>query len=476
MTGHSSRPLRVAMALYGDITYDSRVQREAEALARAGHDVTIYCLSGTPPEGAPYRTVIGAPTGSSVLPDGSSPFLAAGRSSRRAQVVGRIKWIVGFARNIRAWGRWAVASAGEVDVWHAHDLTGLMAIGPARGKKRSLLVYDSHEIFLEAGTAARLPGLLRRLLGLVERRLTRGAVALVTVNNPIAEILARRLHPRQTVVVRNCPPRWDPPLPRPDLIRVATGIPADAPIALYHGDFSAHRGLEELAAVILRPGFEPVHAVYLGRGSELARLERMAVDPVYGGRLRVLPAVGPDELLPWVTSADIGVILIQASTRNHRLATPNKLFEALAAGLPVVASDFPGMHEIVLDDPLSPLGAVCRPDDPEAVARAMATIVELSPVDRDAMRQRCLEAAHERWNWETEFRSTCSALRRASTDQLIAPASQPARVPIARPTTRPVRLSKTSALWQPRSMAGTSRWIVSITIGKATAATIRPAL
>lgn len=389
------------MALYGAITYDSRVQREAQALAQAGHTVTIYCISGTPPEGAGYRTVVGIPSGSSVLPDGSSPFLGRSRSSRWARVSGRVKWIVGFARNIRAWGLWAVATAGEVDIWHVHDLTGLLAIEPIRAKG-SLLVYDSHEIFLEAGTAARLPGLLRRLLGLVERRLSRRAVALVTVNDPIAEILARRLRPRQVVVVRNCPPRWDPPVPRPDLIRSATSIPANAPIALYHGDFSAHRGLEELAAVILLPGFEHVHAVYLGRGAELAILERMALDPVYGGRLHILAAVGPDELLPWVSSADIGVILIQASTRNHRLATPNKLFEALAAGLPVVASDFPGMRQIVLDDPLSPLGAVCRPDDLDAVARAMATIIELSAVERDAMRQRCLQAAHERWNWETE--------------------------------------------------------------------------
>ncbi len=401
MSDQGTRGLRIAMALYGAITYDSRVQREAEALAQAGHTVTIYCISGTPPEGARYRTVVGVPSGSSVLPDGSSPFLGASRSSRWARMTGRFKWIVGFARNIRAWGRWAVAAAGEVDVWHVHDLTGLMAIGPVRAKG-SLLVYDSHEIFLEAGTAARLPGFLRRLLGLVERRLSRRAVALVTVNDPIAEILARRLRPRRTVVIRNCPPRWDPPVPRPDLIRAATAIPADAPIALYHGDFSAHRGLEELAAVILLPGFENLHAVYLGRGPEWAMLERMALDPVYAGRLHLLAAVGPDELLPWVSSADIGVILIQASTRNHRLATPNKLFEALAAGLPVIASDFPGMHQIVLDDPLSPLGAVCRPDDLDAVARAMATIVELSPVDRDAMRQRCLQAAHERWNWETE--------------------------------------------------------------------------
>ena len=52
-----TRRLRVAMALYGDITYDSRVLREAETLARAGHDVTIHSLSGSAPNGSPFRPI-----------------------------------------------------------------------------------------------------------------------------------------------------------------------------------------------------------------------------------------------------------------------------------------------------------------------------------------------------------------------------------------------------------------------------------
>lgn len=391
----------MAMALYGDITHDSRVIREAATLCRAGHSVTVYCLSGTPPEGAPFRTIVHAPQGSSFLPDGSSPFLVQRRSSPLARLSSRLRWVIGYARNIRAWGRWAVATAGEVDVWHAHDLTGLMAVGRAV-RRPCRLVYDSHEIFLEAGTAARLPKPLRSLLGLVEKRLARRAVALVTVNEAIADILQQRLLPRRIVVIRNCPPRWDPPMPRPDLIRVAAGISADSRIALYHGDFSAHRGLEELAAAIMQPGLERLHAVYLGHGSQSALLERLAQDPRYGGRLHVLPAVAPDDLLSWVASADVGIVLIQASTRNHRLATPNKLFEGLAAGLPVVASNFLGMRDVVLNDPLGPLGAVCQPDSVDDVAQAIRSIAEL-PADRlEALRARCLQAAHDRWNWETE--------------------------------------------------------------------------
>jgi glycosyltransferase involved in cell wall biosynthesis len=235
-----------------------------------------------------------------------------------------------------------------------------------------------------------------------ERHWIRDAAALVTVNDSLARALAQRYRPRVTVVVHNCPARWQPPIAPVDLIRAATPIPAAAPIALYHGGFSPHRGIEQLAAAILQPGMEDVHAVFMGYGSQHDMLVEMAADGRYDGRLHVLPAVAPDDLLPWVASADVAVEAIQPSTHNHRLSTPNKLFEALAAGVPVVASDFPEMRRIVLDPGLGPLGEICRPDDVEDVARAIRAVVERAPGDRMALRLRCLRAAHERWNWETE--------------------------------------------------------------------------
>ena len=93
---------------------------------------------------------------------------------------------------------------------------------------------------------------------------------------------------------------------------------------------------------------------------------------------------------------------IQPWPPNHVLSTPNKLFESLAAGVPVVSSDFPARRRILMDDPDGPLGAVCDPTDPDAIATAIRSIIELGPAARAELGRRCLRAARDRWNWETE--------------------------------------------------------------------------
>lgn len=401
MTDQPSAGRRVAMALYADVTYDSRVQREAESLCRAGHSVTIYCLSGAAPSGSSFEVVASRPSVSAVLPDGSSPFLRTGTSGVVGRVASRVRWMVGYVRNIRAWGRWAVATAGHVDVWHAHDLTGLMAVAP-RVVASARLVYDSHEIFLETGTAARLPGPLRRALSAYEGRLARRAIAMITVNDQYAAVLDRRLRPRRVLVVRNCPPRWEAPELPVSGLRDATGVPSSVPLMLYHGSFTHHRGIEQLAEAMLQPGLESAHLALLGFGGIRQELQDLVAEPRFEGRLHLLDAVPPGELLDWVAGADVDVIPLQHSTLNHWLCTPNKLWESLAAGVPVVVSDFPAMRPIVLDDPAGELGAVCDPADPASIAMAIRTIVERPPELRAELRRRCLEAAHARWNWEQE--------------------------------------------------------------------------
>jgi glycosyltransferase involved in cell wall biosynthesis len=118
------------------------------------------------------------------------------------------------------------------------------------------------------------------------------------------------------------------------------------------------------------------------------------------------------DVVSWVASVDVAAMPIQAHSQSYYLSTPNKMFEAFAAGVPVVASDFPGMRAIVREDPDRPLGELCDPADPASIGRAIRAIVELTPEAWAELAMRCRQAAVERWNWETESARLVELYRR----------------------------------------------------------------
>jgi glycosyltransferase involved in cell wall biosynthesis len=140
--------------------------------------------------------------------------------------------------------------------------------------------------------------------------------------------------------------------------------------------------------------------VLLGYGVWQQKLIAQVTEAPWAGRVHVLPAVPPSELLPWTASADVSVMAIQPSSLNHRYTTPQKLFESIAAGVPVVASDLPGMAEIVRTDGI---GVLCDPTSPGEIAAGIRTIVSASAAERWERRARILRVAHERYNWESQL-------------------------------------------------------------------------
>ncbi len=434
---------RVVMFVLNDVRRDARVLREAASLAAAGHRVTVIGrpsdpaavtedgewrdgveIRRIPVPGRFRRLLLGVGGGRSVATTGatspSRPTAALARVLvRGARFVAVLPLVGGLVRGVDllvrwrlgvvAWGDAASAATAAADVWHAHDLTGLPAAQAAQRRHGGRLVFDAHELFTEAGDTATRPTWARSVLRRFERRAIRTADAVVTVNAGLAVELRRSAEPRRLIVVHNAPP--SPPSPSTGLttgptdtspLRAAAGVPRGAPIALYHGSFAPGRGVEVLAAAIREPGLESVHAVFLGEGSGRAALEAAAAQPVHGSRIHLLPPIDPADVTAWVAGADVGVMPIAPSTLNHRLSTPNKLFECLAAGVPVVASDFPGIREIVLGDPGAPLGILVDPLEPAAVAAGIRALLDLDVDAAVALRQRCAEAARERWNWERE--------------------------------------------------------------------------
>lgn len=411
------------MFVRNDVTVDARVLKEAGSLRDAGHTVTIV---GTTRPDAPHRIERETHAGLEIvrvplprwrrwwrwLRAPSRLWSMLRRRSIRAADGARmdaLDWLAMWRFGTLGWARAAARAAGPADVVHGHDLTGLPAAVEARRRassgagRRPRLVYDSHELYLESGAVLGRPAWAVGWLERRERAWTADADALVTVNHALAGILAPRLRIEDVVVVHNCPPRPAKPQPAAgELVRTAARIPAGSPVVISHGGFRPGRGLRETAEAILEPGLEAVHLALLGFGPLRGELVALAAEPRFEGRVHVLDPVAPDEVVAWVASADVACLPIQATNRSYELATPNKLFEALSAGVPIVASDLPGIRAIVAGDPDGPLGELCDPDDPAAIGAALRRILELPPGERRTLGERCLRAARERWNWESE--------------------------------------------------------------------------
>jgi len=338
--------------------------------------------------------VTGATGAGRSLPAIPSPAADAAPSLFRRLATGAIRRL-SIPLTIRAQGRFAVRIAPSADLVHGMAYMGI-PVALRLGRRDAVpVVYDARDIYLEAANLARMRGPMRVIIRRAERDWARRAARVITVNRPYAEVMAQRFRVPEPLVVLNCSYRFDPPEPRPRRFHEALGLDPSVVLILYQGGFSPERGIEQLIAAIGEvPG-----AVLVLMGYGRLETELRTAEAASGGLVRVMPAVAPEDLLMWVASADIVAMPIQPSTLNHRLTTPNKLFEAMAAGVPVVASDLPGMAPYVRE---VGCGVLVDPTDPHAIARALRQLVDGPPEVRRTMGARGLAAAHERYHWERQ--------------------------------------------------------------------------
>lgn len=264
------------------------------------------------------------------------------------------------------------------DVIHAHDPKVLgAAMWAARALRQAgsdvRVVYDARENF--AGLPPRQRGTRRRHAAILkhERRYARQVNAVLTVAGPIAEALQERLHLQERpVVVLNVPVLRERRAVERD-VRADAGVQHDQPVLVYSGGLHWARGIgvlvEGLAAlpevhlaIVTVPFPHPMVPGLLARADEIGVAER----------LHVLPPVAQDMLLDYLASATIGVHPLDAGSPNHDMALPNKLFEYLHAGLPLVVSDARTMAQFVTK---YRLGAVFQTGDAADFAQAVRNVL-----------------------------------------------------------------------------------------------------
>ena len=377
--------------LDGPVTNDARVQRTVRTLSRFGR-VLLLTTGGSEDDGGYFDDRVEV------------------RPTVRPAPSGIRKWLL-FHRQHDHLADAALADGRDFDVVWANDYPTLFPARRIARESDARLIYDSHEIWLETvnqffpadaplpkALAFQLIIFLCRAIGNWEEpRLVQDVDVLITTNESFAAVLRKRFHRDDVGVVLNCPPRTE--LQASDRIRRELGLAATDRVVLYQGMMNQGRGLAELvmSAAHLPDG---VRLVMVGDGPLKAALLRMVHDAGLEEKV-LMPGVVPQaELHDWTASADLGVLILEPINLSKRLALANKIFEYMAAGVPILATNLPENRRI-LDS--CKCGWLTERWEPMVLAGYLSRILG----DQEEMRRRgangrrCFE---QRYNWECESR------------------------------------------------------------------------
>ena len=295
-------------------------------------------------------------------------------------------------------------------VYHAHDLVALPIAWWMKKRRGGAVVYDCHELWLDRNTWRKRTRYNpdRVFEWFLESFLIRRANAVLVVSESIADTLAKRYRIRRPVVVLNTPYYIDLAKENglPDL-RSRAGITDNKPIVLYIGLISYGRGLERLVEAMSH--VPDCRLVLMGYDVEVQYTETIRkLAQEYGviDRLHFVDAVPFPEVPLWVASADVATVLPDNRCLSYYYCMPNKLFEAIMAGVPVIASDFPDMKKVISE---KRIGWTVNPESVTDTAKAINALLQ----DREAqgaMRRNALEAA-KIYNWEEQSKKLLDVYR-----------------------------------------------------------------
>lgn len=288
-------------------------------------------------------------------------------------------------------------------VFVAHDLPMLPVAAAAARLQEAKVVYDSHELFAEQ----EITTMETKMWSRVERSYIGTASLIVTINDSIAEELASRYGICKPAIIMNCdrPVKYDDNISNP-YFHYRFDLSEKTRVVLFQGSLSPDRNLAGLAKAFHYIQDESIALVFLGEGILARELKNLVAKFGLDRRVFFHQAVPQNRLLSLTRTADVGIIPYRPTCLNTYYCTPNKLFEFIAARVPVIATDLPEIAKIIVGHSVGLVGDT-------STARSIAHLIErffrLYP-DKDRLRANLSHAAAD-LNWDVEGRKLVGLYR-----------------------------------------------------------------
>lgn len=234
----------------------------------------------------------------------------------------------------------------QPDVIHCNDWQTLSLGVLIKNNCNAHVIFDSHE--LETHRNPPLSKRRKRWMEAYERKLFPSCDLITTVCEPISAHLANEYNITKPAIIYNAPveakgnyglERWGRISTNTDL-RSETNCAKNVFLMVMVGNVTVNRGFETtLKALQSLP--EDIHLAILGSISRDFRKILFDLMAKYNlqDRVHILPPVNPKCVVDYIKSADVGLISLIPATLSYDFALPNKLFECVFAGLPIIASD-----------------------------------------------------------------------------------------------------------------------------------------
>ncbi len=358
----------VCISFLGNALNDTRVSNLTASLEEQGNRVNVISFDWTTPD---FETINGSTTVYKLDKKGSS-----------------LKYYFNFLKLLSK-----SLSKTNADIFIAEDVYTLPLVSFYGKLKRKRVYYDCRELYpFLAGL--RNKKITQTIIRAVERLFIKRVDMVLTVGEMDAQFIQQYYKITNVTVLRNLPRIR---VPDEDInLREKLSIPEDSKILLYQGVLLEGRGLAKTIKAI--KNLDKVHFLILGEGVERTNLENLAEELGISGRIHFMGTISQSELINYTVKADIGLSLIENISLSYYYALPNKLFEYIAAGVPVICSDMPQMKQIIDD---YKVGKCISFETDQDLGEIISSLINNSDL-LDEYSKNAGEASKE-LNWNIEF-------------------------------------------------------------------------
>ena len=225
--------------------------------------------------------------------------------------------------------------------------------------KRIPLIYDSHEYFTEVPELVSRPK-VQRIWKRIEEYVVPKLPEMITVCQSIAELFHEK-YGIKVHVIRNIPMRKMLPAPAS---REEVGLDPNKHILVLQGSgINIHRGSEEL--VDATAYLDDCQLVIIGGGDVLPILKEKVKANNWDDRVKFFPRMPYQKMMAITQLAELGFTLDKDTNLNYRFSLPNKLFDYIQAGVPIVASHLTEIERIITH---YNIGTFIENHDPKTIA------------------------------------------------------------------------------------------------------------